>query len=301
MTKTAADAFREATEALARAGISAVRLEARLLVASVLGVPPEALLLRPERPFCKPEMARLESLLRRRMAREPIAHILGLREFWSLSFRITPDTLIPRPETETVVEAVLANRPPAARPSILDLGTGSGCLLLALLHEMPSARGIGVDISDSALGVARANSESLGLAERSRFVNCHWGEGLDQRFDVIVSNPPYIPTCEIENLSPDVAKFEPRLALDGGADGLERFREIIPRLGCMLNAGGFVAFEVGLGQADPVCAMLSSVGMQDVVRKTDLAGVPRCVIGHTVGGLCPGPSKKRVGNNRFPD
>ena len=276
---TAAEALRRATETLARAGVIAARLEARLLVALGLGVSPEALLLRAERVFGEAEQARLDTLLRRRIRHEPIAHILGEREFWSLPFRVTRDTLIPRPETETLVEAVLEHRPSAEHPSILDLGTGTGCLLLALLHERPNAHGVGVDLSDAVLAVARANAESLGLSERARFVLSSWGAGVDGRYDVVVSNPPYVRTSEIETLSPDVALFEPRLALDGGEDGLARFRELVPQLRSVLNPDGLVALEVGIGQADAVGAMLAAVGIPVAARISDLSGVLRCIIG----------------------
>jgi release factor glutamine methyltransferase len=278
----AAEAIRETAEALAHDGTETARLDARLLVACALGLTPEALLFAPERPVDAHEQAKLDALLQRRLAHEPMAHILGTREFWSLPFKVTRDTLIPRPDTETVIEAVLAHRPAARAPAILDLGTGSGCLLLALLHEWPDAQGVGVDVSDAALDVARANARAIGLAARSRFVNSAWGDGLGERFDVVVSNPPYIPSAEIEKLSPDVAGFEPRLALDGGADGLDAFRAIAPRLARLLNAGGIAAFEVGDRQADKVCEILSSARIHVVARKSDLGGVLRCVVAHTL-------------------
>lgn len=277
---TVADAIRESAESLTHAGIESARLEARLFLGFVLGVSPETLLLNPARTFQAHERAQLELLLRRRIAREPIAYILGTREFWSLPFQVTRDTLVPRPETETVVEAALAHAP-AAPMSVLDLGTGSGCLLLALLQELQGAHGVGVDVSDAALDVARNNACTLGFGARARFVNSLWGDGIDERFDVIVSNPPYIATSEIERLSPDVAKFEPRLALDGGPDGLDHYRAIAPRLAHMLAPGGIVAFEVGLGQAGEVCEILSSAGIHVVARKADLGGMPRCVVAHT--------------------
>ena len=215
------------------------------------------------------------------MWREPLAYILGSREFWSLPIRVTADTLVPRPETETLVEAALAwveeRRVGEAETRILDLGTGSGCLLLAMLSELPRAWGMGVDLSASALAVARDNADTLELAHRACFAVGDWGSALGGEFDLVITNPPYIVDAELPALAPEIVRFEPRLALAGGADGLAAYREIAPQLRRLLAPGGAAFLEVGAGQAPPVAAMLTANGLQGVDIKTDLAGVGRCL------------------------
>ena len=187
--------------------------------------------------------------------------------------------LTPRPESETLVEAVLEwtkqRRPPAA---ILDLGTGSGCLLLALLHEFPRATGLGIDRSPAALEVAAANARALGMAGRARFQLGNWTADLQGPFDVIVANPPYIPAADIAGLAPEVARFEPRAALDGGRDGLDAYRTLVPGLRGLLVPGGLAALEVGAGQADAVSSFAASTGMQPAGHRRDLAGIDRVVL-----------------------
>jgi release factor glutamine methyltransferase len=266
---------------LSEAGIDIPRLEARLLVGHVLGVGAEALVGDPERPLTRDQRSQLEALLARRVWREPLAYILGGREFWSLPIRVTADTLVPRPETETLVEAALGwlgeRRAGAAELRILDLGTGSGCLLLALLSELPRAFGVGVDLSAAALAVARENADALGLASRAGFVGGDWGSALGGGFDLVVANPPYVADGELTTLAPEIVRFEPRLALAGGADGLAAYRAIAPQLPRLLAPGGAAFLEVGAGQASSVAAMLAGHGLQDVDIKTDLAGVGRCL------------------------
>jgi release factor glutamine methyltransferase len=268
---------------LSAAGIAVPRLEARLLVGHVLGGGVEAVVGDPQRPLTGDQQSRLDALTERRVWREPLAYILGNREFWSLPIRVTADTLVPRPETETVVEAAVAwvveHRGGDAETRILDLGTGSGCLLAALLSALPRAWGVGVDLSAAALAVARDNAEALGLARRARFAVGDWGSALAGGFDLVVANPPYVSDAELATLAPEIVRFEPRLALAGGADGLAAYRAIVPQLRRLLVPGGAAFLEVGAGQAPPVAAMLAGHGMQGIDIKTDLAGIGRCLRG----------------------
>lgn len=262
---------------LAEAGIPDPRLEARVLVGHVLGVGMDVVLGHPERTIAPALTADLEVLARRRAAREPMAYILGFQEFWSLPFRVDQHTLVPRPDTETLVESALdwlgAGR---AGVRVLDLGTGSGCLLLALLHELPGAWGVGVDASMGALRVARRNAMDLGLSGRAGFVQGDWASAVAGPFDIVVSNPPYIADPDFAGLSPEVVRFEPRAALSGGADGLSAYGVIAPQLGQLLAPGGAAFLEIGAGAAADVTKLLRRHGFQDVEIKDDLAGIPRC-------------------------
>ena len=267
------------TERLRKAEITSARLDARLLVAHILGVPGTTVFSHPERPISTEEEERLRQAGDRRLRREPMSHILGRREFWSLSFKVTADTLDPRPDTETVVEAalsVVADRQAALR--LLDFGSGTGCILLALLSELPQASGVGVDASPAALAVARENAKTLGLSHRAGFVLGDWGQGIDQCFDVILANPPYIAECEIDGLEAEVALYEPRQALSGGEDGLDCYRALAPDVARLLKPGGTAVLEVGKGQADAVGRLLQNQGLLLLAARSDLAGVERCVL-----------------------
>lgn len=276
---TLAEALAEAAAELARAGVGSARLDARLLAAIALGCAPEEVPAMAGRPFGEDLRIRFEALLRRRRRREPMAHIRGEREFWSLPFRVTPAVLIPRPDSETVVEAALAWAKGCGRAlTVLDLGTGSGCLLLSLLHELPEASGVGVDASPAALAVAGENARALGLESRCRLVSGNWGEALSGRFDVIVANPPYIVAGAIAGLEPEVAEHEPALALDGGADGLEAYRALLPGLARLLAPDGAAFLEIGAGQEEAVAALLAGHGLRLDRVHLDLAGIPRCLI-----------------------
>jgi release factor glutamine methyltransferase len=201
---TLAATIAAATHRLAAAGIDSPRLDARLLIGHVLGLDQTAIIVAPDRPVTPPEQRRIARAIARRAARLPVSRIIGKREFWSLEFRVTPATLDPRPDSETLVESVLATLPDRARPrQILDLGTGTGCLLLALLHELEGARGLGIDIAPGAVRTARRNAASLGLAERARFAVGDWEAALGRRFDLVVSNPPYLAEPELAGLEPD--------------------------------------------------------------------------------------------------
>jgi release factor glutamine methyltransferase len=264
---------------LAAAGITESRREARLLVALALDVEPGIVLGYPERPVDVAAEARLAALAARREAREPYARLAGRRQFWSLDLAISPDTLDPRADSETLVEAALALLPDRAAPlRILDFGTGSGCLLLALLSELPNAVGIGVDILPGAAITARRNAAALGLADRALFVVGDWDETISGRADVIVANPPYIPSTEIETLAPEVARYEPRSALDGGTDGLAAYRELAPATQRLLAADGIALFEIGAGQRKAVARLLGESGLALQSVKCDLSGVARCIV-----------------------
>lgn len=273
-----------AARRLGNAGIPSPRSEARLLMGHAIGLPREVVFGHDERPISAADAERFECAIRRRAAREPAARILGCREFWSLPFKVTAATLIPRPETETVIEAALEAVGDRERAiDILDLGTGTGCLLLALLSELARARGLGVDASADALEVAKANASALGLSDRARFRGGDWGKGLHRRFDLIVANPPYILTVEIAGLEPEVARFEPGLALSGGPDGLECYRSLAGDLRRLMAPGAKVVLEVGDGQGDRVAAILGAQGLEVTGRRADLAGTARCVVAEFSG------------------
>jgi release factor glutamine methyltransferase len=276
---TIGDLLREAAPRLAAAGIDGARRETRLLLEAACQVPVATQIAFPEREIDGSGLERFRTLVARRTRREPMAHILGRREFWSLSFKVTADTLDPRPDSETLVQAVLAQTPDRSAPlRLLDFGTGTGCLLLALLHELPEATGLGVDASGTALAVAQENATALGLASRASFRQGDWDGGIAPAFDVVVSNPPYIPSGEIAALQPEVAAFEPRLALDGGPDGLASYRRLAPAAERLLAKDGLAAFEVGLGQADSVAGIGRAARLRHIATAGDLAAVPRCVL-----------------------
>lgn len=276
---TIAAALRRAAESLAAAGVPAAPREARLLLGHAIGGGPEILVADPGRPLSGDEAAGLDRLVRRRRRREPMSHILGRREFWSLEFRVTADTLDPRPDSETLIEAALAAIPDRdAGLDILDLGTGTGCLLLALLSELPNSRGLGIDISDAALSVAGENANRLGLAHRAVFRRGDWGRGITGRFDVIVANPPYIRRDDIALLQPEIARFEPTVALDGGADGLDCYRAIGDDLARLLAPHGFAAVEIGEGQATEIKRIFLESGLEIRNLRHDLSDIARCLV-----------------------
>jgi release factor glutamine methyltransferase len=273
------DLVQDLTNRLRAAGVSSAHLDARLLVCHALGIERATLFAHPERALTPAELAAVEQLASRRLGREPMSHVLGRREFWSLDFRVTADTLDPRPDTETVVEAALDYTRDRTRPwRVLDFGTGSGCILLSLLTELPQATGVGVDIGAATLAVAADNARRLGLADRVRFVQGDWGAGVDGSFDLIVSNPPYIPDGDIAGLEAEVARFEPRRALAGGPDGLDCYRVLAPQIARLLVPGGEAALEVGLGQDPMVAALLEQAGLALRGVRRDLAGIARVVV-----------------------
>ncbi len=273
---TIAEAIRAAAERLCTTSDTA-RLDAELLMAHVLGVSRSQLLLLQMRDDAAPHAAGFDRLVERRAAHEPVAHLLGVQEFFGLEFAVTPDTLIPRGDSETIVQAALDCAPHDAR--VLDMGTGSGALLLAFLYERPDAKGLGIDASAAALAVARANGQRLGLAKRAQFVQANWlesGWAHDLgRFDLVLCNPPYVESDAI--LDPDVREFEPATALFAGPEGLDDYRAIVPQLGKLLVPGGVAIFEIGAGQAEAVGAIASESGFAAQTRR-DLADRPRAMI-----------------------
>ncbi len=274
---TRARALARLRRAFAEAGLDTAALDARLLLLDALGIEPTELLARPEIPLGDLGAARLEAAAARRLAREPVARILGQREFWGLPFALSPETLVPRPDTETVVETALSLVGDGTAPRrILDLGTGSGCLLVALLHECPTAFGIGVDREPAALVTARRNAEANGVGARARFIAADWAAPLRGPFDLVVSNPPYIASAVIGDLDPDVREHDPRLALDGGPDGLDAYRRIIGEAGRLLVPGGALVLEIGYDQAAAVRALGVGAGLEFVRLAYDLSNNPRC-------------------------
>ncbi|TWB41799.1 peptide chain release factor N(5)-glutamine methyltransferase [Nitrospirillum pindoramense] len=275
---------------LAAAGCASPRLDVRLLAEEALGWSRTVLLLEGDRPVPAEAQAALAAFVERRAAREPVSRILGKREFWSLEFRLAPDTLDPRPDTETLVETALRHLPDGGRPRrLLDLGTGSGCILLALLSELPGAWGLGVDIAPGAARAAAANARHLGFAGRSAFLVGSWTDALADgapggRFDAIVSNPPYIPAADIAGLEPEVRTFDPLRALDGGADGLAPYRHLAKVAGGLLIPGGLLAVEHGAGQGADVAALFTAGGLEVLERVDDLAGHDRVVAARTPPG-----------------
>jgi release factor glutamine methyltransferase len=233
---------------------------------------------RPHLPLGKEAPARLIGFAQRRMAREPVGRILGRREFWGLSFELSPDTLEPRPDTETVVETALSLVPDRqAGLRLLDLGTGSGCLLVALLHELPRASGFGLDCSPGALATARRNAVRNGVGGRSAFAASDWAAAVRGRFDLIVSNPPYIPSPDLAGLAPEVRGHDPIVALDGGADGLAAYRVILAQTSDLLATGGTLVFEIGGTQEEAVGLLAHAARLRVVRAARDLAGYPRAL------------------------
>ena len=262
-------------ERLNAAEIDNPQLDARLLIAHGLGLDRAQLLSQSQRVLTEGEIAVLDALISRRVQRESVARIIGSREFWSLNFGLNEATLEPRPDSETLIEAVLKIRKEGNR--ILDLGTGSGCLLLALLHETPKATGLGIDINPRAVEQATQNAVALGLGERAVFRQGSWLTGVAETFDILISNPPYIRATDIPDLMPEVRDYDPMLALDGGADGYDPYRRLIPQLSCFLNPQGIACFEVGIGQAPLVADLFRREGFANITTHKDLGGVERCV------------------------
>lgn len=263
------EALRRIAAALAAAGIEEPRREARLLLAAALQTDAAGLLR-----VDAVDPAAYAAALARRAGREPLAYITGRREFWGLEFAVSPATLIPRPDSETLVEAALDTATPPRL--VLDLGTGTGCLLLAVLHEFVNAFGVGVDINPEAAALARENARALGMAGRCAFFAGNWAEALTARFDLVLANPPYIAREDLAKLMPEILRFEPEAALDGGADGLTAYRAIISALPRLLGPGGRAVLELGAGQAISVARLAEQAGFA-VRKRADLAGIDRAL------------------------
>jgi release factor glutamine methyltransferase len=260
-------------------------LDARILTGHALGLDLTGMISAAQRQLTADESARLEQFARRRLAGEPVARILGEKEFWGLPLQLSSATLVPRPDTETVVELALelvrAGGNPDRPLRIADLGTGSGAILLALLSELPAAQGFGTDISQAALQTARANAARAGLSDRATFIACDYASGLAGPFDLIVSNPPYIRTADIDGLATEVRNHDPPAALDGGPDGLDAYRALIPQAAGLLAPGAALVVEAGEGQSAQIQALMTAAGlMPEIAPKADLAGIPRAVAGH---------------------
>lgn len=288
MSLTLVSLWGDIRKRLEAAGVETPVIDARLLLEAGAGVSRLDIVTDPRRVLSEGQVSAVEALAHRRATREPMSHILGKRAFWSFDLIVTRDVLTPRPETELLVEVVLEVLERDSSARVLDIGVGSGAILLAILHERPSAVGVGVDLSEAALVVARANAERLGLSDRASFQAGDWADSVaDSGFDLVVSNPPYIPTAEIEGLAPEVAVYEPRLALDGGPDGLAAYRRVFAVLPRLLAAGGVFAVEVGFGQAESVSELAAAAGLRVEPPRLDIAGVPRVVLGRRLKAPAP--------------
>ena len=280
MTLTLLKAWGQAKARLEAVGLSGPVIDARLLVEAAADATRLDIVTDPHRLLTPEQEARLEDYLERRSRREPVSHILGRKGFWKIMLQVTPDVLTPRPDTECVVDAVLKSTAEHDRLSILDLGVGSGAILLAILAERPNAKGLGVDVSEDALAVARDNAAHLGLAGRCALLRGDWTPGLsDASFDIVTANPPYIASDVIETLEPEVRVHEPRLALDGGPDGLDAYRSLAPEILRVLRPGGRFAVEIGYDQKTAVEDLFRQAGAAEVRTEQDLAGLDRVVLG----------------------
>jgi release factor glutamine methyltransferase len=264
--------------------IDSAELDARLLAGAVLELDLTGMITAANRPLTARESACLEEFAQRRLKGEPVARILGHKEFWGLPLQLTPATLVPRPDTEAVVELALEMLRASGASNhplrLADLGTGSGAILLALLSELPAAHGFGTDISEAALQTARTNAAHTGLADRATFIACDYAAGLSGPFDLIVSNPPYIRSADIGGLAAEVRDYDPLAALDGGADGLDAYRVLIPQAACLLAPGAVLVVEAGQGQSRDIEALMTAAGLtHERPPKADLAGIPRAVSG----------------------
>jgi release factor glutamine methyltransferase len=278
-----ADLLSDGMKALKGAGVEAPAREARLLLGVAAQVTPTIMIGFPERSVDVAAAETFRALLARRVAREPLSHLLGVREFWSRPFAVSRDVLDPRPDSEALIQAVFDELYDRRRDyRVLDFGTGSGCLLLTLLAELPAARGWAVDLSPAALEMAKRNAASLGLTPRVEWRQGSWGDALlgddPASFDIIVSNPPYIPSGDIPGLEPEVVHHEPHLALDGGSDGLAAYRALAPIIAKRLAPGGLAALEIGLGQGESVRALMLAAGLEDAGSAMDLAQRERCLL-----------------------
>jgi release factor glutamine methyltransferase len=264
--------------------IDTAELDARILAGAAMGLDLTGLIASAARQVTSDEAVRLEDFTRRRLAGEPVARILGAREFWGLPLQLSAETLVPRPDTETVVELALemlrAGSDPTRRLRIADIGTGSGAILLALLSELPDAFGVGTDISVAALRTASNNAARLGLASRAAFVACDYAAALSEPFDLMVSNPPYIRSADIAGLATEIRDHDPIVALDGGADGLDAYRQLIPQAARRLVQGGVLVMEAGHDQSGDIGELMTAAGLtQEKPPKADLAGIHRAVAG----------------------
>ncbi|MFL5296444.1 MAG: peptide chain release factor N(5)-glutamine methyltransferase [Phenylobacterium sp.] len=280
MSLTLLQAWQTAKARLEAAGLAGPVIDARLLVEAAAEATRADIVGDPYRALTPAQEETLQAYLARREHREPVSHILGRKGFWKIMLSVTPDVLTPRPDTETVVEYVLRDFPEHAAWSVLDLGVGSGAIVLSILAERPAARGLGIDVSEEALAVARDNAANLGLAGRLALLRGDWTEGLGEAtFDLVISNPPYIAAAVIETLEPEVRDHEPRVALEGGPDGLAHYRRLAPEILRVLKPGGRFAVEIGYDQKEAVEALFREAGAVGVTTIRDLADRDRVVAG----------------------
>jgi release factor glutamine methyltransferase len=276
--KTIQSILADIRNAFRATGLDTPELDARLLVEAAMGMTHADLLTKADQKITTAQENALEAMTLRRLQREPVSRILGMRSFWKADFKISPATLDPRADSETLIEAVLTHVDKESPLRILDLGTGTGCLLLSLLQELPQATGTGIDISAEAIGIAQQNAEALGLSNRSNFMTKNWKEMTAKPFDIVISNPPYIPLPEIAGLAPEVREYDPLSALSGGADGLDCYRDIAALLPRLLAPGGMVFFEIGATQAASVKRIVGKAGLSMLQTLTDLAGQDRVLV-----------------------
>lgn len=275
----AQEALRQAVKRLQAVHSETASLDARLLLQYVLSITHEEWVANPERMLDPKQAVQYHELVEKRVESVPLAHLTESREFWGLNFKVTSATLDPRADSETVVEAVLQRIENHEAPlKIFDLGTGTGCLVLSLLSELPNAHGVAIDKCAEALKVATENAARLGLENRVQFLHASWEEKMEGAYDIIVSNPPYIPSLGIDSLMPEVSRYEPRLALDGGPDGLDCYRAIFSRLAGWLKPGGMAAFEMGYGQLPSLISLATHHGFRMEAMRKDMQGTPRCII-----------------------
>ena len=280
MSLTLLQAWQGTKARLEAAGLTGPVIDARLLVEAAAGATRADIIGDPYRVLSTDQVQTLETYVSRRERREPVSHILGRKGFWKIMLAVNANVLTPRPDTEVIVDMILKAITEGQIFSILDLGVGSGAILLSILAERPGGKGLGVDVSEDALAVARENAANLGLASKIALLRGDWTTGLgDDGFDVVVSNPPYIASAVIETLEPEVSVHEPRLALDGGADGLDAYRILAPEILRVLKPGGIFAVEIGFDQKEAVEALFRTAGAQDINTVLDLANHDRVVMG----------------------
>jgi len=271
--------LKDSTNQLKKAGIDNADLDAKILIGHILNYDRAQLITKSENEISQKNTDEINALIKRRLSREPVARILGKREFWGLPFKLNKYTLEPRPDSEILVETAIKLLKNNDRKHILDIGTGTGCLLLSILSEIKDATGIGIDISKNAIKQAKENAENLNLEKRSSFKISNWLENINETFDLIISNPPYISKEEITTLQPEVKDFDPITALDGGENGLEPYQYLIPILPNYLNKNGIVIFEVGANQSKEVKDLMKENNFTNIKIKNDLGNIERCVCG----------------------
>ena len=278
MSDTLLTAWKSAQARLKEGRIDSPSIDARLLLEVAAGVSRTDILTDPYRPLTPEQATTLDGFIERRLKREPVSRILGRKGFWKILLNVTPDVLSPRPDTEALLDVILLAFPPERAFEMIDLGTGSGAILLAVLSERWGARGVGTDISTEAIAVARENAANLDLNGRTTFLRTDWATGFaDASFDLVVSNPPYIPSGDIAGLDPEVRDHDPHLALDGGPDGLKAYRDLIPEIGRIMKPGGIFAVEIGWDQGAAVKGLFEAAGFTDVKIVKDLAARDRVV------------------------